>query len=240
MKVPVTNKTIEGTLYANQWLEKHPEMPSQLRHIFVRYYQDHGRDFPWRKTSDPYKIFVAELLLQKTAVKPVEEIWTSFLRHYPNIETLAMASIQEIEAIISPLGLRKRAEVLHNASLWIMREAGGKIIGDVRFLRSLPGIGDYITAAILSFAFDIEAATIDVNASRVYSRICGFSSNTLRQGLAFARIVGRCVTSKQTHRAVNLGLLDLAAQICRPKPLCCDCPALNVCYYACIGNMRVK
>jgi A/G-specific adenine glycosylase len=232
MQVPTSNKTIEGALYASQWLEEHPEMPSQLRHILVQYYQDRGRKFPWRETSDPYKIFVAELLLQKTAVKPVEQIWTSFLRCYPDIETLAAASIQEIEAIVSPLGLRKRAEVLHNAAQCIMRETGGKIIGDARFLRSLPGIGEYITSAVLSFAFDIKAVTIDVNSARVYSRISGFSPNTLRQGLALASKVGECIATQQTHRSVNLGLLDLAAQICRPKPLCGICPALNICCYA--------
>src|SRR5207245_2088825 len=82
LKEPKSNKTIEGSFDANRWLEVHPEMPPKLRHILLHYYQNYGRDFPWRKTTDPYQILVAEILLQKTAVKPVEQVWTAFLQQF--------------------------------------------------------------------------------------------------------------------------------------------------------------
>jgi A/G-specific adenine glycosylase len=232
MRTPQSIRTIEGALEANRWIEDHPELPAQLRSILVRYYEEHGRDLPWRRTSDPYKILVAEMLLQKTSVKPVKDIWTVLIHYYPDVEALATASIQNIEAIIHPLGLQKRAKVLSESAQYIVKEAGGKISGDASFLETIPGVGKYTTEALLSFAFNTAAATIDVNASRVYARICGFSPNTLRQGLAFARVIGGYVITTHTHREVNYGVLDLAAQVCTPKPLCAECPAREICQYS--------
>jgi A/G-specific adenine glycosylase len=232
MSVPQSNRTIEGTLAADQWLQEHPELPSQLRSILLRYYQEHGRDFPWRRTGDPYKILVAEMLLQKTGVKPVENIWAALIHRYPDIEALATAPFQHVEEIIRSLGLRKRAKVLYESAQYIVSEAEGKIVGDALFLETIPGVGKYTAAALLSFAFNITAATIDVNAARVYTRICGFSPKTLRQGLAFARVLGECVITPQIHREINYSVLDLSAQVCRPKPLCSKCPISEICQYA--------
>ena len=232
MRVPKTNRTIEGAWDAQQWLEENPEIPPQLRNILSNYYKNHGRDFPWRRTKDPYMILVAEMLLQKTGVKPVENVWSAFIQRYPNIEALSAASIQDISSIIGMLGLQKRAKLLHETAQRIFKETGGRIIADAKFLESLPGVGKYSTAAVLSFAFNINAATLDVNAARVYTRIGGFSPNTLRQGLAFACIFSEQVNTAETHREVNYGLLDLAAQVCKPKPLCDICPARRICHFA--------
>jgi A/G-specific adenine glycosylase len=241
MRTPQSNQTIEGALDAVRWLEENPEMPLQLRRILTNYYQQNGRDFPWRGTRDPYKVLVAETLLQKTSVKPVTDIWSAFIRQYPDVEMLASSSLHHIEALIRPLGLQKRAKVLLESARCIVRTAGSQIPGNAQFLKSLPGVGDYTAAAILSFAFNINAAAIDVNAARVYTRICGFSPNTLRQGLAFARAVGERVVSPETHREVNYGLLDLAAQLCgKSKPNCSQCPAREICQYARITSADQK
>lgn len=232
MRVPQSNRTVEGAWDANQWLAENPEIPSQLRNILSDYYENQGRDFPWRRTKDPYKILIAEILLQKTGVKPVEKVWNVFIQHYPDIKALSTASIQDISSIIGVLGLQKRAKLLHEIAQRIFNEAGGEIIADAKFLESLPGVGKYSTAAVLSFAFDIGLPTLDVNAARVYCRVGGFSPNTLRQGLAFANVFSKQVNTAETHRKVNYGLLDLAAQICKPKPLCDICPARRICCFA--------
>ena len=95
---------------------------------------------------------------------------------------------------------------------------------------------------VLSFACDVRAVTIDVNAARVYSRIGGFLPNALRQGLAYARVVAETVVTETNHREVNYGVLDLAAQVCRPRPLCSSCPALAFCEYgaAIVGSARTE
>lgn len=230
--MPESNKTIEGARDAALWLEKHLDLLPQLRAVFRQYYSHRGRDLPWRRTEDPYEILVAELLLQKTGAKPVENVWSTLIRSWPNVESLAGASVSELEVVIRPLGLRKRAKSLHEAACAIVRETKGVIPGDVKFLESLPGVGNYTASAVLSFAYNIKAATIDANAARVYTRICGFSPKTLRQGLAFAHVIGERLVGSKTHREVNYGVLDLSAQLCKPKPFCSICPALKLCQYA--------
>jgi A/G-specific adenine glycosylase len=141
MRLPASNRTIEGRLDALQWLNDNPEMPSKLCRLLVSYYLANGRDFPWRRTSDPYKILIAEVLLQKTGVKPVEKVWTAFIQRYPSIEALASASTEDIENIIRPLGIQKRAKVLLEIAQTVVQGTGGEIVGDVGFLTSLSGIG---------------------------------------------------------------------------------------------------
>jgi A/G-specific adenine glycosylase len=232
-----TSRTKEGAEKASEWLERNSSVLPQLRHVLIEYYLQSGRDFPWRRTTDPYAILIAEVLLQKTGSRPVGDIWRSFLQRYPTVDALASASIEDLEAVLRPLGLRKRAKILYDAAQVLMRDAKGKVPGDATFLRSIYGIGSYTTAAVLSFGHNISAATIDVNAARVYTRIAGFVPNTLRQGLAFATIVGEEVITPETHRAVNLGLLDFAAQICKTRPLCERCPAVSICKY---GRIRTS
>lgn len=228
---PKSNNTVEGINAATQWLRHHPEKIAKLRYIFCRYYRKNGRIYPWRESKDPYKVLLAEFLLQKTSITPVRKVWSTLIKLYPNIERLAVADIKYLETIIRPLGLRKRAKALRQAARIIAQEAGGTIPDEREFLESLPGVGNYTASAILSFGCDVKASTIDVNAARVYTRIAGFLPKTLRQGLAFASVVGERVATQRTHREINFGVLDLAAHLCRPRPLCHNCPALKFCHY---------
>ncbi len=232
LREPESNRTSEGVTYGTCWLSDWPELPKRLRNVFRRYFLKHGRDFAWRITSDPYQILVAEVLLQKTGSAQVEKVWQDFIQKYPDVKSLAAASVSEIVAIIESLGLRKRAGTLSDAARLLSQETGGKIIPDKDFLMGLPGVGTYTAAAISSFAFDVGMPTIDVNAVRVYSRIGGFLYRTPRQGLAFAEVIGGRVVTKKTHKEVNYGVLDLASEVCKPQPHCEVCPALKFCQFA--------
>lgn len=232
MWTATTNKTIEGSQAAEEWLEQHSQTAPRLRCILERYYQTHGRDLPWRRTRDPYKVLVAEMLLQKTGYKPVEKVWLAFIQQYPHVRALANAPMGDLEALIQPLGMHRRAARLQEIARRIVCQTDGEIIADQNFLRSLPGVGDYTAAAVLSYALDVKALAVDVNAARVLARIGGFAANTLRQELAFAKAVGELLLTQETHRAVNYGLLDVSAQICRPQPHCEICPASDLCEFA--------
>jgi A/G-specific adenine glycosylase len=226
---PRSNRTREGAEEAVAWLQTHPRLPTELRKAIRKYYGERGRDFPWRRTRDPYKVLVAELLLQKTAAKPVEIVWSIFVERYPTVHALAQASVRDVARLIRPLGLRKRIKALREAARTAVRETGGEIAPDEGFLRSLTGVGAYTAAAVLSFSHGVSTAVVDVNCARVYSRIAGFQPNTLRQGLAFAQVVSRRVITAKTHREVNYGVLDLAAEVCRPRPRCAGCPLARLC-----------
>lgn len=231
MRVPDSNKTMEGVQDAKQWLSKHPDVPSRLRNILCQYYAENGRDLPWRRTRDPYEVLVAEILLQKTAYKPVTRVWPKLVECYPDINALAKASVEELEALIYPLGLHKRAKRLVHIAEAIVEKTGGEIPTDRVFLKALPGVGDYTTAAVLSYALGVKAAAIDVNGARVLTRVAGFEPSTHRQALAFAHAVGDRLITQDKHRGVNYALLDLSADICRPKPHCEVCPAAFLCQF---------
>jgi A/G-specific adenine glycosylase len=227
-----SNRTVEGTEVAGTWVGNHEHMLPVLARIFQQYYRAHGRDFGWRRTDDAYAIWVSEMLLQKTSSAPVEAIWASIIQKYPDVMALANASVSDIQSVVAPLGLQKRARRLHESARIIAGRSGHEIPSDAAFLHSLPGVGKYTAAAVMSFGFGLPVATIDVNAARVYGRIAGLTPRTLRQGLAFADVVGDKVIAFGRSREVNYGLLDLAAAVCRPKPRCDVCPARSMCAFA--------
>lgn len=237
---PNTRASVEGTRAAEAWIAANGRLLPDLRRRIIEYHATASRDFPWRHTRDPYRVLIAEILLQKTSVRPVASVWTDLIDRYPDIMALSRASLADLEALISPLGLTKRAEVLHEVAQRIAAYAGGEIPANADLLGRLPGVGDYTTSAVMSFAFGIRADTIDVNAARVYSRVAGFAPKTKRQGLAFARVVGEKVITETTHREVNLGMLDLSAQVCRINPLCATCPLASLCYHASNRPIRAR
>src|SRR5689334_5042238 len=122
MRTANTNKTSEGAEEAARWLATNSHLLPALRAILAQYYRDSGRDFPWRQTADPYKLLVAEVLLQKTGSRPVGDIWRAFVERYPDIRSLAAASLDELEQILRPLGLRKRALILYDAAHTLLQQ----------------------------------------------------------------------------------------------------------------------
>lgn len=231
MRVLESNRTIEGEEDALRWLKKHSGILPKLRRVLRQFHMQRGRDLPWRRTQDPYAIFIAEMLLQKTGSKPVVGIWRAFLDRFPSVQDLAEGPMGDVSGIIHPLGIHKRGEALMKAARIIVSDGGSRIPKDALFLRSLPNVGNYTTAAILSFAFNVKAAAIDVNGARIYTRIGGLIPNTARQGLAFARTIGERVVTHKFHKQINYGILDLSALVCRPKPRCETCPAKRYCFY---------
>ena len=238
MLTPATNKTIEGSAEAARWVNTHLDNIVRIRQVLLQYFSEHGRDLLWRKTSTPYEILIAEVLLQKTGVRTVENIWIQFLERFPTIARLADASEEQILDIIRPLGLHKKASLLINIARTVFLHGYTEIPNDSNFLTSLPGIGTYTSAAIASFGFNTKAAIVDVNVARVYSRIVGFAPKTLRQGLAFGEVVASFVTTDDRHRELNFGILDFAAAICKPRPKCNICPMREICVYGQLNLSR--
>lgn len=136
------------------------------RRIF-RFYKKHGRDLPWRTTADPYRITVAELMLQQTQVERVVPKYATWIKRWPNWKSLAKADFRELLAQWSGLGYNRRALYLGKMARVIVREYGGEMPRDLDSLEKLPGIGKYTARAILIFAFNEPIATIDTNIRRV-------------------------------------------------------------------------
>jgi len=128
------------------------EQVCQFQRRLIRWYGRHGRDLPWRRTRDPYRILVSEVMLQQTQVERVLDYYEPFLRRYPTIESLAHSSEFEVREAWEGLGYYARARNLHRTAQQVTRAHGGKLPDEPEAIRRLPGIGRYTAGAVLSFA----------------------------------------------------------------------------------------
>ncbi len=218
--------------------EIRPEAEARrVRKKLLAWYQKNRRDLPWRKkTADPYRIWISEIMLQQTQVHTVIPYYRRFLKRFPDIEALAVASLEEVLKLWENLGYYSRARNLHKAAKIISGEYGGIFPADIESIWALPGIGAYTAAAILSMAFGKPIAAVDGNVRRVLARLYGIGAptsqpGTLREikGLAEALVPPRA-TSLGAAGDFNQAVMDLGAAICIPgTPLCPECPLMADC-----------
>ncbi len=203
----------------------------RLRAAILRWYRKNRRDLPWRRTNDPYAIWVSEIMLQQTRVETVIPYYDRFLRRFPNVRSLARGRENDVLAAWSGLGYYGRARNLHQSAGLLVREHGAKIPAELADLRRLPGIGAYTAAAIASVAFDRPAAAVDGNVIRVLARIHGLRGR--RNSTALRRQVNPLAEAlaEGPHPGDwTQALMELGATICLPRaPRCESCPARVVC-----------
>jgi A/G-specific adenine glycosylase len=178
---------------------------------------------------------VAEKLLQQTAARPVVvAAFEEFMGRYPSVEDLAEARVPDLEKIFTPLGFHYRAAELKALASALVEWHGGKVPADLRLLKALPGVGDYVARAVLSFAYGRDAAVVDTNVARFLYRIFGIPgplpANPARkkQLLDLASVVSPPGFSRQ----FNFAVLDLCALVCTPsRPKCPYCPVQPLCAF---------
>lgn len=139
-----------------------------LNHL-LSWYQKNKRDFPWRKTSDPYQIWVSEIMLQQTQAARVVDFYNAFLEKFPHVESLSKATWEDVLNIVRGMGYYRRFQNMQKTAELIVRKHGGKFPDTYELLRTLPGIGEYTANAILAFAFEQDVAVIDTNVRRLLS-----------------------------------------------------------------------
>ncbi|HXG52496.1 MAG TPA: A/G-specific adenine glycosylase [candidate division Zixibacteria bacterium] len=199
----------------------------QFRLKLLRWYDRTRRDLPWRRTRDPYAVWIAETMLQQTQVATVVPYYERFLRVLPDLAALRRAAPRRVLALWSGLGYYRRAENLCRAAREIGRRFAGKLPSEYAALRSLPGIGDYTAAAIASIAFDRPIPALDGNARRVLGRAL-----QIRGERSLRRAAGRLI-SRRRPGDFNQALMDLGATICVPsRPRCPACPVSVECRFA--------
>src|SRR5215475_15274850 len=148
-----------------------PEARQRFRRVLLGWYRRHGRDLPWRRTSDPYHILVSEVMLQQTQVDRVVPKYHEWLAKYPSLEALACAPEEEVSQAWRPLGYNIRPRRLHAIARESVARYGGQLPSDQQTLLSFKGIGAYTAGAIRSFAFRERAAILDTNVARVLFRV---------------------------------------------------------------------
>jgi A/G-specific adenine glycosylase len=190
------------------------------------------RDFPWRRTQDPYAIFVAEFLLQKTAAPTAASIYDTFLARYPTLKDLAAASTAEVAEIMQPLGLHFRAERLCQSVQIIVEQYQGKIPDTEAQLLTLPGVGIYTARQICAIAFAQPLAILDTNVARILERFFGLQGDRVKSRCPLLWKAAELVAPTIAVGKWNLTLLDFGAAVCTAKkPRCDRCPLQEQCSY---------
>jgi len=197
----------------------------------LSWYAAHRRRLPWRETSDPYAIWVSEVMLQQTRVDTAIAYYLRFMERFPTVSRLAQADIQEVLKLWEGLGYYSRARNLHRAAGIVVARFNGSVPDDPSAFRSLPGVGDYIAAAVLSIAFNQVLPVVDGNVKRVLSRLLEIDFPVNRSGShkVFQEPAGELICPKQPAD-YNQAIMELGALICRPKsPDCGSCPLADGC-----------
>ena len=204
--------------------------PAGLRRRLTRWYARAKRDLPWRRTRDPYAVWVSEVMLQQTQVDRVKEFFARFMRRFPAVGDLAAAREAEVLKHWEGLGYYRRARQLHAAAKAVIADHGGEFPRSVDGLRSLPGIGRYTAGAIASIAFDHPAPIVEANSRRVLARVAGHEQPVGGAGDEPIWEIASAVVPKRGAGVFNQALMDLGAMVCTPtRPLCERCPLKGDC-----------
>jgi A/G-specific adenine glycosylase len=197
-----------------------------LQRRLLAWFAQHRRWLPWRKDRDPYRIWVSEVMLQQTTTAAVVPYYERFLAAFPTVEALAQADEEEVLRLWQGLGYYRRARHLHAAARRLVQQHGGRFPDDPDLWRSLPGVGRYICAAVLSQAFDRRLPIVEANSLRVLARLYGYQGDP-RHG-AGQRWVWRAAEALLPAQRVgdfNQALMELGSLVCTPRqPRCDRCP----------------
>ena len=199
----------------------------QFRRRLLSWYERHRRILPWRTQPTPYRVWVAEIMLQQTRVQTVLPYYTRFLERFPDPAALAAASEGDVLAHWAGLGYYRRARNLRQAAIGIVEQWQGRLPDTPERLASLPGVGRYTAAAILSIAFNQPQAAVDGNVRRIVRRLFGIAE----AGEALTWELADSLLARRRARDFNQAFMELGALVCLPaRPLCAVCPVRFLCH----------
>ena len=206
----------------------------------VAWYRNARRDLPWRRTRDPYAIWVSEIMLQQTRVAVVVPYWQRWMARFPTPAALAAAELDDVLSAWSGLGYYRRARNLHRGAREVVARYRGRLPDNAGELRSLPGIGRYTAGAIASMAFDRREPLVDGNVARVLARLFAVEEDVKRPAgqARIWQLAGELVPA-DAPGDFNQGLMELGATVCTPAaPRCSDCPLATRCAARAAGRER--
>jgi A/G-specific adenine glycosylase len=215
----------------------------RFRGALITWFEERRRALPWREEDadgrrDPYRVWLAEVMLQQTRVDQALPYFERFLAAFPTIEALAAADLDAVLKRWEGLGYYSRARNLHRAAQAVVEQHGGRIPDDEATLRALPGVGAYTAAAVLSLAFDRPFAVLDGNVVRVLARVFAVEADARSAATraALQALAGRLLDPRRPGR-FNEAMMELGATVCTPRsPACARCPLRPVCAAAASGS----
>lgn len=217
-------------LVSPQYQEKQHLFQNELLDWFAK----HARDLPWRRTRDPYKILLSELMLQQTQVDRVIDFFEKFLNRFPDFQSVAEAEETEILKYWEGLGYYNRARNLQKTAKEVQEKYGGKFPTNKEEVLSLPGIGDYTAGAVMTFALNLREPIVDTNVNRVLGRVFLHNERNITDGDR-NKILWRLsewLLPHENYWEFNQAIMDFGALHCKPeKPKCASCPFRSFCSF---------
>lgn len=217
-----------------------PRSLPAFRRALLAWFGKHRRDFPWRASRNPYRVWVAEVMLQQTRIAAVLPYYDRFLKKFPSVEALAHGREHEVLKLWSGLGYYSRARNLHRAAKEIVAVHGGKFPRDIDSALALPGIGSYTAAAVLSISYEVPLAVLDGNVARVLARIHALRGD-LREPRRWRQLseISQSLLALKSPGDWNQALMELGETICTPlSPQCEICPVARWCRARAEGLQR--
>lgn len=208
-----------------------PARRAAIQSRLLAWFRANRRALPWRRNRDPYRIWIAEVMLQQTRIAAVVPYYERFLRRFPSVLALARAPLEDVLTQWSGLGYYSRARCLHRAAAEIVASHGGEFPRQTDAALALPGIGNYTAAATLSIAYGVPLAALDGNVARVLARLCGIRGD-LRAPLRWGRLqsLAQQLLAPDNAGDWNQALMELGETVCTPRtPSCGGCPLAISC-----------
>lgn len=207
------------------------DIMKELYTDLVNWYVINKRDFPWRKDHNPYHIWISEIMLQQTTTSAVIPYFNQFIQRFPDIQTLASASLDDVYKLWEGLGYYRRAKHIHETSIILSTQYNNNFPQNYNDVLNLKGIGPYSAGAICSIAFNQKVAAIDGNVLRIMSRVLNTNKNIAKTSTQkfFKQYIEDNLLFEEPSK-FNQALMDLGATICRvKKPKCDQCPIQSYC-----------
>ncbi|UCD65362.1 MAG: A/G-specific adenine glycosylase [Deltaproteobacteria bacterium] len=203
----------------------------KLQKLILAWFQKNARDLPWRKTYDPYHVWISEIMLQQTQMDRVVNYFNRWISYFPDMTSITKASEEEVLKLWEGLGYYSRARNIIKTANILLSEYGGKLPADHGRLLKLPGIGKYTAAAIMSIAFNKEYPLVDANIERVFARLFNLDK-PVKEKITHAFIWRKSkeMVPQGKAREFNQALMELGALVCISKnPRCKVCPIMSCC-----------
>ena len=203
--------------------------PARMQNLML-WFASHRRSLPWRGETDPYRVWVSEVMLQQTQVSTVIGYYRQWMERFPTLDTLADAELESVLRVWEGLGYYSRARNLLHGARYVRNEFSGRFPRDRNSALTIPGVGPYIAGAVLSIAYNLPEPAIDGNVIRVITRWHAWDDDTSRSG--FRRRLHHLIRNSYgtlEPRWVNQALMELGALVCLPVPRCPDCPMRGEC-----------
>lgn len=203
---------------------------TNMRRKLLYWFRSNGRRFPWRETTDPWKILIAEMMLRRTRADQVEGVYRKFVKSYKTPNSFLRGSPKKIMVILNPLGLNWRQQNFFDLARALVNDYDSEIPETRDKLKQLPGVGDYVAGAVLSIGYGKKEWIVDSNVVRIFKRYFGLK--TTKEGRRDKPVIdlAKAYANTTKPKEANLALLDLAALICLSRmPKCDICPLSKEC-----------